>query len=261
MTKTAVVFSCAHSDPGVSNERFSWLGEFLYDLKPDYVVDLGDGADMRSLNTYDTRYPQALVMQNYGEDIETYNDSQERIRWKFRHLKRRKPYFIGFEGNHENRIKKAIAHDPRLEDKKGQGYGVSFGHLQTDHWFDDYHEYENSAPTLVNYDGVLYGHYVSSGNYGTAMSTKHHGYSLVEKLACSASVGHSHKFNYYHKADARPTPLNGLVVGCFKGAEEAWAGQANNEWRKGLVVKRELENGNYDLEWVSLKRLEKEYGT
>ena len=46
--KTVVVFSCAHVDPSVSNERFNWLGEFLYDLKPDYVVDLGDGADIRS---------------------------------------------------------------------------------------------------------------------------------------------------------------------------------------------------------------------
>jgi len=62
MSKTVVVFSCAHVDPSVSNERFNWLGEFLYDLKPDYVVDLGDGADMRSLNSFDDRNqrPSAL---------------------------------------------------------------------------------------------------------------------------------------------------------------------------------------------------------
>jgi hypothetical protein len=241
----------------VGNERFDWLGAFLYDLKPDMVVDLGDGADMRSLNTYDTRYPQSIVSQNYEEDINSYNDSQERLRWKFKYSKKKRPFWVGFEGNHENRIKKAIAHDPRLE---GQRYGVSFSHLQTDHWFDEYHEYTNSAPALVDYDGILYGHYVSSGNYGSAMSTKHHGYSLVEKLACSATVGHSHKFNYYHKADARPVPLNGLVVGCFKGKEETWAGQANQEWRKGVAVKRYVENGNYDLQWVSMEALRKEYG-
>ena len=39
MGKTAVVFSCAHVSPDVSNDRFNYLGEFLYDLKPDYVVD------------------------------------------------------------------------------------------------------------------------------------------------------------------------------------------------------------------------------
>lgn len=257
MSKTVVVYSCAHADPRVSNERFDWLGQFLYDLRPDYAVDLGDGADMRSLNSYDTRKPEAIVSQNYEADIEVYNDSQERIRAPFKRAKRKRPRFIGFEGNHEHRIKTALTTDPRLE---GQKYGVSFDHLQTKLWFDEYHEYENGAPALVSYDGVLYGHYVASGNFGSAMSTKHHGYSLVEKLACSATVGHSHKFNYYHKADARPSPLNGLVVGCFKGAEETWAGQANSEWRKGLVVKREVEDGNYDLEWVSLKRLQKEYG-
>jgi len=256
MTKTVVVYSCAHADPAVSNERFDWLGSFLYDLRPDYVVDLGDGADMRSLNMYDSKSPRNFVSQNYEKDIEVYNDSQERIRAPFKKAKRKRPRFFGFEGNHEHRIKKAIATDPRLEGKK---HGISFGHLQTDYWFDEYHEYSNSAPALFDYDGVLYGHFVASGNFGSAMATKHHGYSLVEKLACSGTVGHTHKFSYHYKGDAKPKPLHGLVVGCFKGAEESWAGQANAEWRKGLVVKRELINGDYELEWVSMERLKKEY--
>jgi len=254
--KTVVVFSCGHSDPAVPNDRYSWLGDFLYDLKPDYVVDLGDGADMRSLNTYDTRYPQAIVSQSYQADIEHYNDAMERMRWKFRHNKRKSPRYIGFEGNHENRIKKALATDPRLE---GDKYGISFSHLQTDHWFDDYHEYHNSAPALVEYDGIIYGHYVASGNYGAAMATKNHGGSLVEKLACSVTVGHTHKFDYHYKGEARK-PIHGLVVGCFKGADETWAGQANLDWRKGVVIKREVQNGDYNIEWVSMESLRKEYG-
>lgn len=256
MTKTAVVWTCAHADPNTSNERFSWLGDLIEDIKPDYVVDLGDGADIRSLNTYDTRYPQSIVAQNYEKDIESYNDSMSRLWDRYKLSKRKRPFRIGFEGNHENRIKKALAHDPRLE---GQKYGISFGHLQTDHWFDEYHEYTNSAPALVDYDGVVYGHYVASGNFGSALSTKHHGYSLTEKLACSVTVGHSHKFSYHYKGDAKPQPIHGLVAGCFKGKDEAWAGQANSEWRKGVCIKREISNGNYDLTWVSMKALEKEY--
>lgn len=256
-TKTVVVFTCAHADPNCTNERFSWLGDLIEDIKPEYVVDLGDGADMRSLNTYDTRNPQAVVAQSYQADIESYNEAQDRLWGRYKLSKKKRPYRIGFEGNHEHRIKKALAVDPRLE---GTKYGISFSHLQTDHWFDEYHEYTNSAPALAIYDGILYGHYVSTGNFGSALSTKHHGYSLVEKLACSATVGHSHKFHYYRKADARPTPLNGLVAGCFKGKEEAWAGQANAEWSKGVVIKRQVNNGDYDLSWVSMKALEAEYG-
>ena len=138
--KTAVVFTCAHSDPSVSNERFNWLGDLLYDIRPDYVVDLGDGADLKSLNSYDTRYPKAIVAQSYEADIQCYNDSQERIRRKFRQMKKKRPAFFGLEGNHENRIKKAIANDPRLE---GSKFGISFSHLNTDVWFDEYHEYNN----------------------------------------------------------------------------------------------------------------------
>ena len=257
-TKTAVVFSCGHCDPSVSNERYSWLGSFLYDLRPDYVIDLGDGADMKSLNTFDSRYPQAIVSQSYQADVEHYSDAMDRMRWKFRHNKRKRPFFIGFEGNHENRIKRAIAHDPRLE---GSKYGISFSHLQTSVWFDEYHEYINSAPAITDYDGISYAHYFSSGNFGSALSGVHHAYALLQNRNSSATCGHSHKRSIYFKDGAHPKPTVGLVAGCFKGAKEHWAGQANNDWWKGIVVKRNLRNGCYDPEFISLERLEKEYGT
>lgn len=258
MSKTAVVFSCTHSDPNCGNERFDWLGALIYDLKPDYVIDLGDGADMRSLNTYDTRYPQAIVNQNYEQDIEWYNDSQDRLRHKFRHHRRKKPYWIGFEGNHENRIKKALAIDPRLE---GKTHGISFSHLQTDQWFDDYHEYVNGGPAIADYDGVSYAHYFSSGNYGTAVSGRHHAYTLLTNRNHSSTCGHSHKRSLHFKDDAYPRSIIGTVVGCYKGKDEAWAGQSNNDWWKGVLIKRDIDGGVYDPEWVSMSRLEKEYGT
>ena len=257
MSKTAVVFTCSHATPDFSNERFDWLGEFIYDLKPDYVVDLGDGADMKSLNSYDTRYPQQLVSQSYEADINSYNDAQDRLRHKFRKNKRKMPTWYGLEGNHDHRIKKAIQHDPRLE---GQTYGVSFSHLQTDYWFNEYKEYENSAPGILDLDGVSYAHYFSSGNYGTAMSGTHHAYSLLQHRNHSSTCGHSHKRSIYFKDSAHPKSLIGLVAGCYKGGDEAWAGQANREWATGVVVKRNIDEGMYDFEWVSMKSLRAEYG-
>lgn len=257
MNKTVIVYTCAHAKPEVSNERFTWLGDLIEDVRPEYVVDLGDGADMASLNSYDTRYPKNIVAQSYEADINSYNNAQDRIWSRYSLKKKKRPFRIGFQGNHEHRISKALNMDPRLE---GEKFGISLKHLQTDYWFDEYHDYANSAPALIDYDGVIYGHYVATGNYGAALSTKHHGYSLVEKLAHSVTVGHSHKFSYHHKADARPKALNGLVAGCFKAADEPWAGQANHEWRSGVVIKRNLNNGNYDLQWVSLDTLKQEYG-
>lgn len=258
MSKTVVVMTCAHSDPSVSNDRFDWLGKFLYDIKPDMVVDLGDGADMRSLNSYDTRYPTQIVNQSYEADIETYNEAQEKLRHPFKHNRKKRPFWVGFEGNHEHRIKTAIAHDPRIE---GQKHGISFSHLQTDKYFDEYHEYHNSAPSIADYDGISYAHYFSSGNFGTATSGLHHAYALLQNRNHSSTCGHSHKRSIYFKDGAHPTGIVGLVAGCYKGGEESWAGQSNYEWWKGVVVKREVSNGMYQPEFVSLKQLEQEYSS
>lgn len=249
---TAVVFSCAHADPSVSNDRFDWLGKFIYELKPDYVVDLGDGADMRSLNTFDTKRPQALVAQSYQADIEQYLDAQERLRWRFRHHRRKKPPFYGFEGNHEHRIKNAIKADPRLA---GDRYGVSFSHLDTKYNFDEYHEYHNSAPSIADYDGVSYAHFFSGGNFGNALSGMHHANSLLTNRNSSATCGHSHKRDMKVKDGAHPKGIIGLVAGCYKGADEEWAGQANRDWWSGIVVKRNIRDGMYDPQFISMAQL------
>ena len=79
-------------------------------------------------------------------------------------------------------------------------------------------------------------------------------------MAASCTVGHSHKFSYFVKQEARPNPIHGLVAGCFKGKDESWAGQANREWRRGVAIKRNIDRGNYDLSWVSMEALERDYG-
>lgn len=255
MGKTAVVFTCSHADPQYSNERFDWLGRFIYDLRPDYVVDLGDGADLRSLNTFDSTRPGAVVAQNYERDIDSYIDAQERLRYHFKHAKKRKPFWIGFEGNHEYRIKRALMHDPRLE---GDRYGISFSHLQTDYFFNEYHEYENTDPGIADYDGVSYSHFFTSGG-GKALSGIHHAYQLVQHRGHSSTCGHSHKRGVFFKDGAHPNGQMGLVAGSYKGGPESWAGQANNSWWSGVVVKREIENGMYEPEFISKETLRKAY--
>lgn len=255
MGKTAVVFTCAHAKPGVSNDRADWLGGLLYDLRPDYVVDLGDGADMLSLNSYDTRYPKSVCAKSYEEDIISYTDFQERLRHPFKKNKKKMPDFFGLMGNHEERIVRAINLQPQLEGKK---YGISFSHLHTDYFFSEYIPYQNGGPGVFKRDGIEYAHYLSSGAFGRAMGGEHHAYNLLRKRLGSTTVGHSHKRNIYFRDDAQAI---GLVAGCFKGAEETWAGQANDEWWSGVVIKREIDNGMYDPEFVSLKTLERIYGS
>tara|TARA_R110000850_G_scaffold59698_4_gene137702 strand:- start:157 stop:930 length:774 start_codon:yes stop_codon:yes gene_type:complete len=256
MSKTVVVFSCAHASPDAGNERFDWLGKFIYDLKPNMVIDLGDGADMSSLNSYDKGKPQAIVAQNYEADINVYNDSQERLRHQFRYHRKGKPMWVGFEGNHEHRIQTAISHDPRLE---GSKYGISFSHLQTNRWFDEYHPYKNSAPSIANYDGVDYAHYFAPGNSGRAAAGTHHAYGLLNARNVSSTCGHSHIRNIAFKDGARSPGLISTVVGCYKGKEESWAGQSNLGWWKGVLIKREVADGMYEPQFISMNTLKEHY--
>ena len=255
--KTAIVWSCGHASPETPNERFDWLGGLIHDIKPDYCIDLGDGSDMKSLNSYDTKKPQALVAQSYERDIMSYNESQELLRYRFKKSKSKRPRWYGFEGNHEARIRTAITFDPRLE---GSKYGISFKHLQTKKWFDEYHEYTNGAPAIYNYDGVDYAHFVGAGNFGRAISGVHHAYGLLQKRYRSVSVGHSHKRGVYFKDDVGSNGIIGTVVGCYKGAPESWAGQANGEWWKGVLIKRNIQDGMYEPQWISLETLRRTYG-
>lgn len=252
-----LVWSCAHADPSVfsKNDRFDWLGNYIYERRKDIdlVVDLGDGADMRSLNSFDTRYPQAIVTQNYEEDIESYIDSQLRLRYNFSKNKKGKPFWVGFEGNHEYRIKTAIAHDPRLE---GQKYGISFSHLRTEEFFKEYHEYRHKAPAIANYCGVDFSHFFGAGNYGKPVSGVHHAYGLIQNRHNSSVCGHSHKRGVYFNDLAGSI---GLVVGCYKGGDESWAGQSNKSWWKGVVLMKDCNNGMFEPEFISLEELKRDY--
>lgn len=256
--KTVIVWTCSHDRPEVSKERYDWLGQLIEDVKPDYTVDLGDGAEMASLNSFDTRNPKAIVAQNYEADIDSYNESQDILWGRFKKKKKKRPFRIGFEGNHEHRVARALEFDPRLE---GSRHGISMSHLQHDKWFDEYHYYHNGAPAVAEYDGVHYAHYMSGGNMGRAISGTHHAYSLLQHKSRSCTVGHSHLRSIYFKDGAGSGKgLIGLVAGCYKGADEKWAGQANENWAKGVVIKRNVSEGMYDMQWVSMDALRKEYG-
>ena len=54
--------------------------------------------------------------------------------------------------------------------------------------------------------------------------------------------------------------MNGLCIPCMVDYPVDWAGTVTDLWDRGVVVKHNVEDGNYDLEYVSLERLEKEYG-
>lgn len=249
-----VVIPDPHSHPEFNNHRAEWAGGLIRDIQPDVVVVLGDTADMPSLCSYD-RGTKSFHGRTYKADIDAHADFQERLWHKVRAAKKRLPRRVTLIGNHEQRIHRAIQVQPELEGV------ISYGDLDLHRWYTDVVHYDGATPGSIEIDGVTYGHYLVSGVAGRPLSGEHHAYSLLTKHYSSATVGHSHLFDYCVRTRADKDKLMGLVAGCYVDYTASFAGAAQGLWSAGIAVKTFIAPGSYDLQWISIDRLKKEYGS
>ena len=247
-----LVIPDAHAHPDYDNKRFDYLAQFIKDLKPDVVINLGDGADMPSLSSYD-KGTKGFAGRTYRRDIDAFLESQERTWGPVKRTKKKMPRSVYLEGNHEYRIKRAVNFSPELEGT----YGLH--DLELDKYYNDVVEYNGATPGVIRIDGVCYSHYFISGVMGRPISGEHPAYSLITKEFVSCTQGHAHVFDYAMRTDAVGNKIMGLVAGCYQDYISDYAGEANHMWEAGVAVKRNVEQGRYDLQWISLAALKKEY--
>lgn len=211
---------------------------------------------MASLSSYD-KGKASFNGRNYAKDIESALDAHEKTWYYISKAKKKKPFSVIIEGNHEHRIKKVLDLEPHLE---GEKFGISFKNLEFDTFYHQVVEYDGSSPGVVSIDGVDYSHYFPSGISGRPLQSMHHAFDLTRKRFASSTCGHSHLFDYHVSKDSMGRSRNGLVCGVFQDYKNPWAGSVANHWNPGVVIKRNVQDGNYDLQHVSLDALRKEYG-
>ena len=238
----------SHAHPDHRNDRYTWLGHLINDIKPDVVVDIGDWFDMPSLCSYDKGL-KSFEGRRYKRDIEAGLDAQERMFSVIRRQKKKLPRFVRTLGNHEQRIVRAVERDPILEGT------IGLADLQSREY--GWEEYPFLTPALI--DGITYQHYFVSGIMGRPIGGERHAQSLIVKQMASCTQGHSHLFDYCIRSDVRGRKVHGCVVGVYQDYDADFAGPANRMWNPGIVVKRGVENGSYDLEHISLKRIKEAY--
>lgn len=239
----------SHAKPGQHNKRYEWLGHLINDIKPDLTLDIGDWFDMESLCSYD-KGTKGFEGRRYKKDIEAGLDAQDRMMSIIKKQKKKLPRFVRTLGNHEYRIVKAVERDPILEGT------IGLSDLQSkENGFE-----EIPFLTPIQIDGVTYQHYFTSGIMGRPISGERHAQTLILKQLASCTQGHSHLFDYCVRSDVRGNKVHGCVVGVYQDYDAEFAGPANAMWNPGVVVKRGVENGSYDIEHISLKRLKEAYG-
>jgi hypothetical protein len=251
---THLIIPDPHAHPDHSNERADYLGKLILDIRPDVVINMGDMFDMPSLSGYD-KGKASFHGRNYKKDIAAGLDFDERMWGPIRRAKKRRPRAVFIEGNHEERQRRMLEYSPEFDG------AVSFNDFDLDRNYQDIVRYTGGTPGSIEIDGIIYAHYAISGVMGRPISGEHPAYSLLTKQFQSVTVGHLHVLDYCTRTDMLGKRMHGLISGVYMDYDADWAGhEICKMWNRGVVIKKNVENGDYDLEWVSLARLKKEYG-
>lgn len=250
---THLVIPDPHAHPGHHNKRADWVAGLIHELRPDVVINIGDMWDLASMSTFD-RGKASFHGKSYYKDLNAGLDFDDRLWRKVRKMKKKKPRAVFMEGNHEFRLKRALELQPELEGI------IGFDSFDLKRNYQDVVEYSGNTPGVIEIDGVSYAHFFASGVMGRPIGGEHPAYSLLTKQYTSCTCGHIHVADWATRTDPHGKRLMGTVAGVFQDYESDWAGEINKLWWRGVVIKRNVENGCYDPEFVSIERLKREYG-
>ena len=242
-----------HSHYQHNNKRAELLGHLINDIRPDTVIQLGDSADLPSLSGYE-KGRASFHGRTYLADINAHLDFSDRLWSTVKKQKKRLPYRVALEGNHEHRITKALDIQPELEGT------ISFDDLKLHEFYDTVVRYEGNTPGVIEVDGIFYAHFMVSGVMGRPIGGEHPAYSLLTKQHSSCTVGHTHTLDHAIRTLPNGRRIHGLVAGVYQDYHSDWAGECNKLWWRGCVIKRNVHEGSYDPQFVSLDYLEKVYG-
>lgn len=235
-----------------SNDRADYVSRLIIDTRPDIVVNAGDCADMPSLSSYD-KGKRSFHGKSYKADIEAHLDFQERLWEPVRRTKKRLPRRIVLEGNHENRIERALDLSPELTGT------IGFQDYDFDRYYDEVVRYEGGSPGVIKVEGILFAHFFPTGISGRPIGGERPAHMLVNKHGVSSVQFHTHTFDFASRRTVEGRVINGLVGGCYQDYINDWAGTLGQFWRSGVAMLHNVEDGNFDLEWISLERLKREY--
>jgi hypothetical protein len=249
-----VIIADTQTKDGSPTIHLEALGRFIWDKKPGYVIHIGDHWDLPSLSTYASKIAQEG--QRLYDDLQSGNDAFDLImkESKMRNFigkkKQYSPNKKFLKGNHEFRLERYINEHPVLAGCFDIGAWIT-----NQGW--EVHEF--NVPLFIN--DVCYVHYLEN-----AMSGRPVGGSMESKLnkfPHSFVHGHQQQHQYASRQNLLGKPHFGACAGSFYLHDEGYRG-ANNTEKRGFLYMKAFENRygylDYDIEFVSLERLLKEYG-
>lgn len=237
---------------GVDVQHLDWAAQAIVEYRPDVVVMIGDHWDMHSLSTHDAPGSAHMEGSRYWDDVNAGNEAfarlckpMQKVMAREKGRKKWKPRCVFTFGNHEFRIDRAIAKEPRLTG------AYNLQHLNTQH-FERFPFLE-----IVNIDGLAYSHY-----FGNVLSGRPIGGTIpnrLSKIGRSFVCGHEQGMQYGMVQYPGSVRRHGLVAGSFYSHTESYRGaQGRDEWR-GIVVLNEVHDGDYCVMPLTMNYLKRAF--
>ena len=243
---THLVIGDPHCNPKASNDRFLWAGKLARDLKPDTIICMGDFSSLDSLSSYD-KGKKSFEGRRYKKDIDHAHDALEKFNKGLNGRRSRKVMLLG---NHEDRIDRIVDETPELDGT------ISTKDLKFKEFGWEVFAYQE--PVAI--DGVHYCHNYPTGIMGKPISGDNIARSLLLKNKVSSTVGHCHLFDYSMCTIPSGRKVLGLSAGCYLHHKEEYARNTQRLWWSGLIVKRNVRQGEYDIETIEYNTVKRRYG-
>lgn len=251
--KKILVIPDIHCTVEEDNSRADWLSRFIIEVKPDIVVNMGDQFDMPSLSSYD-KGKRSFHGRSFKDDLESGLEFHDRLWGPIRATKKKLPYRVVLEGNHEHRIERALDLSPELEGT------IGFRDYDFDTYYNDVIRYEGGTPGIISLEGVLFAHYFISGVMGRPMGGRWPAKAILEANKESSVQSHIHTLDYATNITQGNKVLHAAVVGCYHEKVPGWAGNIGRFWRPGVALLNDCRDGDFDFQWVGINKLKEEYG-
>jgi hypothetical protein len=239
---------------GVPINHIEALGNYIEAKRFEKIIVAGDWFDMPATSKWNSNLEQENL--RVIDDIQSgkramsllwkavNKQNKKYSKWKMKKYSPEKHFLMG---NHEVHLERLWEADPRLSGL------IDYGCLGLEHHGFQVHDFKK----IINVDGVGYSHFfynpMSGRPYSGMIETR------LKNIGFSFTQGHAQEFAYGERQLPNGKRLHGCVAGAFYQHDEDYKGpQGNRHWR-GVIVKNEVENGEYDIMKVSLNYLLRRY--
>lgn len=245
-SKKILVIADTQCKPDEALDYMSWIGQYIYDKKPDVVVHIGDHYDFPSLSSYD-KGKKSFEGRRLKADIEAGNLG---MRYLTREFLREgySPRMVFCMGNHEDRFDRLKNDVPELD-----GFvGTELLPLVEMGW----EVYPFLKP--VDIEGIFFVHYLANPMTGKPYAGT--ALNQLKTVGKSFVVGHKQVLDIAIRNTLDGKQQIGIINGACYPFDESYKGFQGNSHFRGITMLHEVNDGAALPMFVSLDYLRTKYG-